>query len=525
MAATGVLKEIEEVNANCTLMVNLQHASTLGTKTDKAPIYDSDGSAKEATKFVRDFKSFEKEADESLVKHKALEFEIEHLLRVVVSQDIMSIVQSNSVVDTSNLQTELDRVDITTKIRRPQPKSNTKNDRVPSASKSSCIKNKEVEVEEHHRHLLLSKNKKHISYECNNVKLDIRNDKFEYVYAMCKQCLITSNHDVCVLNYVNGMNSCNANQSANVSNVANQKKHKPKVWKSKKLGSKERLASPTPSKPRSCLRYSSTGRIFDLKGKIIAFGESECQSDCSNGDNACTSNPREPTIKRNLKLLINIVWKFLGTVCFGNDHVTDEAPKMIKTFLKKIQVLLQAPVIIVRTDNDIKFKNQVLKEYFNSVGIFHQSSSVKTSQQNGVVEERNRTLAEAARTMLIFSHASLFLWAKVIATTCYTQNHSIIHRRFDKTPYELINGRKLYISFLHVIEALCYPKNDHEDIRKLGAKVDIGFLIGYSTNSCAYRVYNRRTKKIIETMNVTFDELSAMALNSAVQNQASKHDF
>ncbi|GJS78264.1 putative ribonuclease H-like domain-containing protein [Tanacetum coccineum] len=113
--------------------------------------------------------------------------------------------------------------------------------------------------------------------------------------------------------------------------------------------------------------------------------------------------------------------------------------------------------------------------------------------------------------MLIFSRAPLFLWAEAIATACYTQNRSIIHRRFNKTPYELINGRKQDISFLHVYGALCYPKNDREDIRKLGAKGDIGFFIGYSTNSCAYRVYNRRTKKIMETMNVTFDELSAMA--------------
>ncbi|GJS46216.1 retrovirus-related pol polyprotein from transposon TNT 1-94 [Tanacetum coccineum] len=113
--------------------------------------------------------------------------------------------------------------------------------------------------------------------------------------------------------------------------------------------------------------------------------------------------------------------------------------------------------------------------------------------------------------MLIFSRAPLFLWAEAIATACYTQNRSIIHRRFDKTPYELINGRKPYISLLNVFGALYYPKNDHEDIRKLGAKGDIGFFIGYSANSCAYRVYNRRTKKIIKTMNVTFDELSAMA--------------
>nr|GFC23215.1 retrovirus-related Pol polyprotein from transposon TNT 1-94 [Tanacetum cinerariifolium] len=153
----------------------------------------------------------------------------------------------------------------------------------------------------------------------------------------------------------------------------------------------------------------------------------------------------------------------------------DEAPEVIIKFLKRITVLLQSPVIIIRTDNGTEFKNQVLKEYFDTVGISHQMSSVRTPQQNGVVKRRNQTLVEAARTMLIFSHAPLFLWAEAIATTCFTQNRSIIHCRFNKTPYELINGKKLDISFLLVFGALCYPKNDREDIRKLGAKGDIGF--------------------------------------------------
>ncbi|GKE89597.1 integrase, catalytic region, zinc finger, CCHC-type containing protein [Tanacetum coccineum] len=161
--------------------------------------------------------------------------------------------------------------------------------------------------------------------------------------------------------------------------------------------------------------------------------------------------------------------------------------------------------------NDLD-KNDLVTEYFDSVGISHQASSVRTPQQNRVVEQRNRTLVEAARTMLIFSRAPLFLWAEAIATACYTQNRSIIHRRFNKTLYELINGRKLDISFLHVFGALCYPKNDREDIGKLGAKGDIGFFIGYSADSCAYRVYNRRTKKIMETMNVTLDEFSVNGL-------------
>nr|GFC51837.1 retrovirus-related Pol polyprotein from transposon TNT 1-94 [Tanacetum cinerariifolium] len=189
----------------------------------------------------------------------------------------------------------------------------------------------------------------------------------------------------------------------------------------------------------------------------------------------------------------------------------DETPKVIKNFLMKIYVRLQAPVIIVRTDNRTEFKNYVLKEYFDSVGITHETSTAKTPQQNGVVKRRNRTLVEAAKTMLIFFHALLFLWSEAIAIVCYTQNRSIIHRRFNKTPYELIQGRKPDISYLHVFGALYYPKNDREDISKLGAKGDIGFFIGYSANYVAYRVYNRRTRKIIDTMSVTFDELSVMA--------------
>nr|GEW96218.1 retrovirus-related Pol polyprotein from transposon TNT 1-94 [Tanacetum cinerariifolium] len=98
------------------------------------------------------------------------------------------------------------------------------------------------------------------------------------------------------------------------------------------------------------------------------------------------------------------------------------------------------------------------------------SSKIDSLLDEFAVERQNWTLVEAARTMLIFSHALLFLWAEAIATACFTQNRSIIHRRFTKTPYELINGRKPDISFLHVFGALCYPKNDHEDIGKLGAK-------------------------------------------------------
>nr|GEW79439.1 hypothetical protein [Tanacetum cinerariifolium] len=144
------------------------------------------------------------------------------------------------------------RVD-NTKTRRPQPRSNTKYDRV-----------------------VISK----------------------VVCAMCKKCLISVNHDECLRNYVNGKNTHGQKQKAKVSFKENQKKYQPKITKRKKVGILERLATPKPKKPRFLLRWSPTGRLFDQEGNIVDSSESESQSDCSKGDNACTSNTMEPKIKR-----------------------------------------------------------------------------------------------------------------------------------------------------------------------------------------------------------------------------------
>nr|GFB37348.1 hypothetical protein [Tanacetum cinerariifolium] len=184
-----------------------------------------------------------------------------------------------------------------TKTRRPQPRSNTKNDRAPSASKNSQNKNKEAEVEEHHRNLLLSKNNKHISSACNNIKIDSLDVISKVVCAMCKKCLISVNHDKCLSNYVSGKNSCGKNQKAKASVKEIQKKYLPKASKPKNVGTRESLASPKPRKPRFLLRWSPTGKLFDQDGKLVAPSNSESQVDCSNGDNACTSNAMEPKIK------------------------------------------------------------------------------------------------------------------------------------------------------------------------------------------------------------------------------------
>nr|GEY17934.1 hypothetical protein [Tanacetum cinerariifolium] len=134
------------------------------------------------------------------------------------------------------------------------------------------------------------------------------------------------------------------------------------------------------------------------------------------------------------------------------------------------------------TYNDIEFINQVQTDFYESVDIYYQKSVPKTPQQNGVVERRNRTLVEAARTMLIFSKALMFLWVEAVATACYTQNRSLIHTRHNKTPYELMHDKKPNLIFLCVFCALCYPTNDNEDLRKLRPTTDIGIFVGYAPN-------------------------------------------
>nr|GFA37396.1 hypothetical protein [Tanacetum cinerariifolium] len=137
--------------------------------------------------------------------------------------------------------------------------------------------------------------------------------------------------------------------------------------------------------------------------------------------------------------------------------------------------------------------------------------------QNGVVERRNRTLIEAARTMLIYAQALLFLWVEAVATAYFTQNRSIIRLRHEKTPYEPLHNKLPDLSFLYVFGALCYLTNDSENLGKLQPKADIGIFIGYAPTKKAFQIYNRRTRRIVETIHVDFNELMTMASEQSIQ--------
>nr|GEY04196.1 retrovirus-related Pol polyprotein from transposon TNT 1-94 [Tanacetum cinerariifolium] len=145
-------------------------------------------------------------------------------------------------------------------------------------------------------------------------------------------------------------------------------------------------------------------------------------------------------------------------------------------------VRLNVPVRRIRTDNGTKFVNQTLRDYYEVVGISHETSVARSPQQNGVVERRNHTLIEAARTMLIYAQASLFLCVEAVATACFTQNRSIIRLRHGKTPYELLHSKLHDLSFFYVFGALCYPTNDSENLAMAFEQGSLGPALNHMTS-------------------------------------------
>ncbi|GJR64238.1 retrovirus-related pol polyprotein from transposon TNT 1-94 [Tanacetum coccineum] len=129
----------------------------------------------------------------------------------------------------------------------------------------------------------------------------------------------------------------------------------------------------------------------------------------------------------------------------------------------------------------------------------------------GFSKRRNRTLVEAARTMLSAAKVPLYFWAEAIATTCFTPNRLLIIPRYEKTPYHIINGRKPSVKFFHIFGSICYIVRDGENLEKMKEKRDACIFVRYSTQSRAYRVFNKRTKVIVKTIHVNFNELPQKA--------------
>ena len=187
----------------------------------------------------------------------------------------------------------------------------------------------------------------------------------------------------------------------------------------------------------------------------------------------------------------------------------DETTGILKTFITEVENQVEKKIKIIRCDNGTEFKNKVMDDFCRDKGIKREFSVARTPQQNSVAERRNRTLIEAARTMLADSKLPVTFWAEAVNTACYIQNGVLVVKTKNKTPYELFRGRPPTLEFMSPFGCHVTILNTIDHLGKFEEKSDEGFFVGYSMVSKAFRVYNLRTKKIEENLHVEFLENKA----------------
>ncbi|GJY02701.1 retrovirus-related pol polyprotein from transposon TNT 1-94 [Tanacetum coccineum] len=387
-------------------------------------------------------------------------------------------------------QTEIVRVIHKTNVNRPHLRSTQMKDKV--MPNNSQVKFKKNEVEDHQRISSISNKTKSVT-ACND-SLKSRTSNVNAVCPTCGKCVFNSNHDACVYKFLNDVNA--RTKKPNVEPISTRK---PKIV------------------------------------QLILFIV----------DSGCTKH-----MTGNLKLLCNFVEKYLGTVHFGNgqfapilgyedlvqgnitikrvyyvkglnhnlfsvgqfcDTDLEVAFRKSTCFVRDLQgnylltsnrgsdlytISLQettSSTCFQRRMSGTEFLNKTLHAFFKEEGIEHQTSTARTPEQNDIFKRQNRTLIEAARTMFSASKLPLLFWSEAIATTCYTQNRSIIIPTHEKTEYHIINDRKLSIRHLHIFGCTCYLTRDGENLDKMKEKGDPCILVGYSTQFKGYNVYNKRT--------------------------------
>nr|GEX17515.1 retrovirus-related Pol polyprotein from transposon TNT 1-94 [Tanacetum cinerariifolium] len=401
-------------------------------------------------------------------------------------------------------------------------------------------KGKKQEVEDQRRNVKLSKNKTSVP-ACND-SVNAKTLNVNFFCATCGKCVLNEKHDMCVLKSINGVISRTKMLIA-VPVSTSEPKCTVKQFVAKPL--KKTVALESNQKPRNITRklyeriskacswwypkFTPSGYKWKPKSEKENVNPNLVEIVLCIVDSGCLKH-----MTGNVKLLINFVEKFLGTVKFGNEQIApilgygdlndivvglsklkfikdhlcssyelgkekrksfqskitpsskrrlqllhmdicgpmrvvsingkkyvlvifddysrytlthflrskDEIPKVLIEFLRLVQRGLHAQVRFVRTDKGTEFLNKTLHAYFSSEGILHQKSVARTPKQNGVVERRNRTLVEAAQTMLSATKVPLFFWAEAIAIACFTQNRSLVIPRHEKTPYHIINDQK-----------------------------------------------------------------------------------
>nr|GEX08267.1 putative ribonuclease H-like domain-containing protein [Tanacetum cinerariifolium] len=199
-------------------------------------------------------------------------------------------------------------------------------------------------------------------------------------------------------------------------------------------------------------------------------------------------------------------------------HMDLFGPTFVKSIRKKmyclvvtddysrVENLIDQKVKVIRCENETEFKNKEMNQFCERKDIKREFSIARTPQQNGVAERKNRTLIEAARTILADSKLPTTFWAEAVNTVCYVQNRVLVTKPHNKTPYELFLSRKPALSFMRPFGCLVTILDTIDHLGKFDGKADEGFFVGYSINSIAFEVFNSRTRIVEENMHVQFSK-------------------
>jgi transposase InsO family protein len=183
-----------------------------------------------------------------------------------------------------------------------------------------------------------------------------------------------------------------------------------------------------------------------------------------------------------------------------------QTQETLKRFLRRAQNEFGLRIKKIRSDNGTKFKNSQIEGFLEEEGIKHEFSSPYTPPQNGVVERKNRTLLDMARTMLDEYKTPDQFWAEAINTACYSINRLYLHRILKKTSYKLLTGKNPNVSYFRVFGSKCFILIKRGRSSKFAHKVVEGFLLGYDSNTRAYRVFNKSTGLVEVSCDIVFDE-------------------
>ncbi|GKA27234.1 retrovirus-related pol polyprotein from transposon TNT 1-94 [Tanacetum coccineum] len=411
-------------------------------------------------------------------------------------------------------------VSSSTKASGSKPKSNTKKDRITQTSSSTKKKNK---VEDPPRIAKSSLNNKNrvSKIVCNaNIKHSVLNANFEPICVTCNECMFDDIHDLYVSDYLNDVNTRVKSKSMKFKSATRQ-------------------------------TFTIDGNLFLLtritSTKVVPLKETTSKS-------VTIQNPEVKVIQivlwyldsgcskhmaGNHSQLINFVHKFLGTVRFRNNQIAkimgygdyqlrnvtisrvyyvEDGDALLSgsrdTNLYTISLddmLKSSPICLVRGLPKLKFKKDHLCSACSlgkSKKSSHKSKADDTNQEKLYLLYMDlcgpmcvESINGKKYILVIVDDYSRFTWVMFLRSK----------DEAPETPYELMHEKKPDLSFLHVFGLLCYPTNDSEDLGKLKPKADIGIFVGYAPTKKAFRIYNKRTQKIMETIHVTFDKLTTMA--------------